>query len=547
MKKLTDQIIKIRSLALFFLPAVYFLVARHFRILLGDLSLRSSDPEYIYFMSGLNMSEGLLEVAHIDNPGTPLQVLMAILFRIIWLIRGAPTPYLEDVLRYPDLYLSVTSMTLAVLTTILLLFAGKKIFEYTGSVLTAILFQTAPFLPLIWFDLVGRVAPELMMPFPVILLMVMAVGIINQKTPVTKKQVFLLSLISAFGLSVKLTFLPVWIIPFFLVEGWKQKVRFLLLAFALFFLIAFPVTLQLDIFWNWVKSLFIHSGQYGTGESNIFDPATWKSNIIELYHLEKFFFFLSGMLILVLSAYLVWFNKKAEKKLSLLSLAIILTIVIQVLMVGKHFAHRYFIPVLMLSPLMIYLAVEMIRRWSPTKEMKNGIQWGILVLLLILARNNFHWFPVKSEAMGTDIATRTQTLNFVKNLDKDQYRIIATQNYGCPFIEYILAYSQVWAKHEKRLEYTPVLDKIYPNVYNYFTWDNTLRYWGKPFDAGDVIASGRKVYLYTENDDPALFDKTLNKLHEESKTAFEAQKTVLFTNETNKETIYELSFTKADE
>lgn len=170
---------------------------------------------------------------------------------------------------------------------------------------------------------------------------------------------------------------------------------------------------------------------------------------------------------------------------------------------------------------------------------------GYRCFTLIHARNNIHWFPVKSEAMGTDIATRTKTLDFIKTLDKDPYKIIATQNYGCPYIEYILAYSQVWAKHEKRLEYTPVLNKLYPNVYNHFTWDNTLRYWGKPFDAGDIIASGKKVYLYTENNDPDLSDKTLNKLREESKTDFEVQKTVLYTNELNKETIYELSFSAA--
>jgi hypothetical protein len=318
-----------------------------------------------------------------------------------------------------------------------------------------------------------------------------------------------------------------------------------LLAFGLFFLIAFPVTLQFDIFWNWVKSLFLHSGQYGSGESNIFDPVTWQANIQELYQLEKFFFLLLAMLILALTSYLVWFNKKAERKISLISLAVILTIVIQVLMVGKHFAHRYFIPVLMLSPLMIFLTIELIRKFPALKDVKAGFHWAMVILLLILARNNFHWFPVKSEAMGTDIANRTKTLDFIKTLDKDQYKIIATQNYGCPHIEYILAYSLVWAKHEKRLEYTPILNKLYPNVFNHFTWDNTLRYWGKPFDAGDIIASGKKVYLYTENDDPAILDKTLTKLREESKTAFEAEKTVLFTNENNKETIYELSFSKA--
>ncbi|HRQ30374.1 MAG TPA: hypothetical protein PLU49_09900 [Saprospiraceae bacterium] len=542
MPKIYERLFKLRTIAIFLLPTVYFLIARHFRVLLGDLSLRSSDPEYIYFMSGLNLSEGTLELAHIDNPGTPLQILMALLFRIIWLVRGAPSVYIEDILAHPDFYLSVTSFTIAGLTTVLLLYAGKKIFESTGSVLLALLFQTAPFLPLIWFDLIGRVAPELMMPFPVILLMVMTVSILKQNSPVTNKQVLLLSLIAAFGLAIKLTFLPIWILPFFLVGDWKQKIRFILLSLLGFFIIAFPVTLQWDIFWNWIKSLFLHSGQYGAGESNILDPVALKSHIHELFNLEKYFFILFSILIVTLLAYLGWFRKKVEKKLSLVSLAVILVIVIQLVMVGKHFAHRYFIPVLMLSPLMIFLIFEMFKKIAPGENTTKSIQWAVLVLLLIQFRNNVHWFPVKNEAMGTDIVNRKMTLDVVKQLDKNSYKIIATQNYGCPFIEYILAYSQVWAKHEKRLEYTPVLNKLYPNVYNHFTWDNTLKYWGQAFDAGQIISSGKKIYLYTERDDEALYEKTLTKLHEESKTPFIAQKKVLFTNAANKETIYELTF-----
>jgi hypothetical protein len=481
---------------LLLLPVIYLILGSYFRNLLGNLSLRSCDPEYIYFMSGLTLSDGAIKLGHFDNPGNPLQILMALLFRAIWLVRGGNVPYVDDVLLHPDLYLAVTSLFIAALTAALLWYAGLKVWQYSRSVVYALLLQTAPFLPVIWYDLIGRVAPELMMPFPIVLLSVLLIRVYYQGNAPSNWQIIGFSLLSAVGLSVKLTFLPLWIIPFLTVEGWKNKLKFVVLAFLFFFIIAFPVTLQMEFFWNWVKGLFLHSGQYGGGESNVIDFASLKVNLRELYNYERRFFLLFIGLIVVFGAYLAILRKKAEKRLMWITLAVIIAISAQLLMVGKHYAHRYFVPVLMLSPLTVILMAELIRKTAPHRMVGYVVALAALFTIGWNIRDHRHWLPIKTHAMQTDVASRMPTWHFVSLLDKQgNYKIITSQNYGSPFIEYILTYSHVWANHRKRAEYAPVLNRLYPHTFNYFTWDNSLRSWVEKFDAGNILLSGKKIFL----------------------------------------------------
>ena len=104
-----------------------------------------------------------------------------LVFKLTYLFRSPAIPYIEDVFLHPDMYLSVTSLFLAAITAGLIFYAGYKVFQSTKSVFYAVLVQTAPFLPVIWYDLIGRVAPELMMPFPVMLLTVLLIQIYYQK------------------------------------------------------------------------------------------------------------------------------------------------------------------------------------------------------------------------------------------------------------------------------------------------------------------------------------------------------------------------------
>lgn len=541
MKRLNLNLDHTQKALLLILPLLYFIAGSYFRNLLGNLSLRSCDPEYIYFMSGLTLSDGNFKLGHFDNPGTPLQILVALVFKLTYFFRSTPVPYVEDVLLHPDLYLAVTSLFIAAITAGLLFYAGYKVYQSTKSFFYALIVQTAPFLPVIWYDLIGRVAPELMMPFPVVLMTVLLVSIYFQKEQFTYKSVILLAFFSAFGLSIKLTFLPLWIIPLVVIEGWKKKLTFTVSAILLFFIIAFPMTMQFGFFWGWVKNLFMHSGQYGGGESNIIDFASLGTNLKELYGYEKRYFYVFFSLIAVLAAYLVYFRKKAEKRISLFAIAVIIAVSLQILMVGKHYAHRYFIPVLMLSPLMIFIIAELVKKFYPKKITTYLINIGIVAILFWNVQFNRQWLPVKTEAMGTDIANRMPTWHVAQSLENDSYKIIASQNYGCPFIEYTLMYSTVWASHKKREEYSPILAKLYPNTYNFFTWDNTMKYWGEKFNAQRITESGKKIYLYLERNEEELYNRTISKLTEENDSPFEIEKDTVFMNDKTGEIIYEIN------
>jgi hypothetical protein len=495
-------------------------------------------------MSGLTVADGVIKVGHIDNPGTPLQLLVALVFRIVYYIRSVSTPFLEDVLTHPDLYIGVVSQTIAALTTILLLFAGWKVFKYTGNLVYAVLLQTSIFLPIIWYDLVGRVAPELMMPFPVIIMGVLIIGIYAKEKEVGMKEILTFSFLSAFGMAIKLSFVPVLIIPFIIIPQWKSKLVFVGSTVLMFFIIAFPVTLQLDIFWGWIKTLFMHSGTYGKGEANIIDIQQFKSNIREMYNLEKRFFYVLITLVVALIGYFAIFRKKADKKLLIAGIAIAVTIAIQLLLVGKHFAHRYFIPVLMLAPLMVFLTAEIIRKIYPKKVTLWTVNLLIVLLLISNIGYNHFWLNMKTEAMGNDIANRMPTWHIAQSLEKDSYKIITSQNYGSPFIEYTLFYSQVWANNEKRAEYNDVLGKLYPRAFSYFTWNDEMKYWKHKFNADSIINSGSKTYLYVERDEQALFDKTIVKLHCEDTTRFNIESQLLYRNPATTEVIYELNFNK---
>jgi hypothetical protein len=543
MNQLKIRFCRIEPILLFLIPVLYFIAGSYFRNLLGNISLRNCDPEYIFFMSGLTLSDGLFKVAHIDNPGTPLQVFLALTFRIIYFFRGSSYPYIEDVLLHPDLYLAISNLLITALTAGLLLYAGKKVLQYTNSILYAVLIQTAPFLPVIWYDLIGRIVPELILPFPVILLTVLVIKICYRDENPSSRDVFLFAIISSFGMAVKLTYLPLWVIPLFIVTGWKRRLTFIATAIILFFIIAFPVALQIETFWGWIKNLIIHSGQYGKGDSNLLNLSAFRMNMKELFYYERNYFNVFFGLIATFVVYLVLHRKKTEKRVIFIAVAVILTVFIQLILVGKHFAHRYFIPVLMLSPLMVFLIAEMIRRLWKHKSAIYVIHAGIVLFLLWQIKINHRWLPIKSEALKNDIENRIPTWHYASLLDtKENYLFIASQNYGSPFIEYTLTYSHIWGHLKKRLEYAPILDKLYPYTFNYFPWDNSLRYWTEGFDVIKISTSGKLVYLYLENDDEELYSGFLDKLKTESDTDFSADRNLLYKNPATSEVIYLWNF-----
>ena len=79
----------------------------------------------------------------------------------------------------------------------------------------------------------------------------------------------------------------------------------------------------------------------------------------------------------------------------------------------------------------------------------------------------------------------------------------------------------------------------------HFTWDNTLKFWGKEFNPEEIINSEKPVYLFLEKNNPDLYDRTMAKLLENYK-GFSVTNKLLFENQVNKEAFLQLYFVSND-
>ncbi len=536
LKKIAD---KYNFYFLAIIPVLYFLIGAYFRYLFGDLSLRSVDPDYMHFLSGVAISVGKFNQANIDHPGTTLQIILAIIFRIVYLFRGNTQPYFEDVIINSDMYLSVANLTLTTIISISILIAGNVIFKISGKLVYALLIQSSPFLPNILYDIIGRIYPELLLPIPIFIIVALLFKSLYQQEEIPSPGWFAFAV--AFGLATKATFFPVAVLPFFVLKKGKSMLRYVLFSILFYLILALPVTLHLDRYWHWMKGLLVHSGTYGTGQPNVIKPDEFIQNLREIFHSEQFIYYTTGMLILTSLVILVFkINRKNQTIPHRIAAGITLLLFIQTFLICKQYAYRYFVPVLLFSPFILILIGEQI-----IQTFKNRNIYVVVSVLLIFALVRFLYIQIPSiqlrtQYIGEQMQARIQSRHTVATLPEDSYKIIVTQDYGCPFHEYAIMHSFCVAGPVVP-DYRERLAKIYPRTYQFFTWDNTIKYWGADFDP----ANGEKLIIYAENDSPDLLKKTLVKFFD-GKPYHTGPIDTLFLNPRNHEIIYQVPIIRSD-
>ncbi|MEI8115274.1 MAG: hypothetical protein WCI54_16705 [Bacteroidia bacterium] len=522
-----------KLLLLLIAPLAYFFLGSYIHQVIGLYSLRSADPEYIYFISGLSVANGKLMLGHIDNPGTPLQYLAALVFRGLYYLRNHQIPFNEDVLANADLYLRVLNLALTGVITAFIYWAGKAAFKITNSLSYSILLQLSPLFTNIIFGNIGRITPENLMPIPVMLLSLLILKMVFlPKEEQPQKQWIWFGLISAFGLSIKLTYFPLWIIPLILLETWKDRFRYSATAVAAFFAMALPVTLQINIFWGWIKGLFLHSGQYGKGDSNIVNWNTVLPNFNNLWNENRYFFWIILILGIVLALSFFLRKDQQNRLIQRISVAIFCAIFIQVAIVCKQFESRYFIPALMLFPISLLLIIETIKPINVAISKFRIPQVAVLLFVSIYFVNQVPVIRSLSSSLDQEKVKKMPALNYMSNLEKDAVKFLLPGGYGCPSPEYALMCSYGWAGKQKEF-FKPVLAKLFPETYIYYPWDKTVNFWG---NEPNIKETTKPVYIYLENNN--LKDVFFADMKAYFPEKYELVRT--FFNETTNEAVYKL-------
>jgi hypothetical protein len=123
----------------------------------SGLDRYDSDPAYAYLFNGIGVIQGYAP-AHVDHPGTPMQVLGGIIAYLNWLLAsfGGQTTqtFNEAVLANPEQYISAISLAVLFLNVSAIFYLGLRIRSGSGSLPLAALAQGG-------FGLLGVLMPRL--------------------------------------------------------------------------------------------------------------------------------------------------------------------------------------------------------------------------------------------------------------------------------------------------------------------------------------------------------------------------------------------------
>ncbi len=112
----------------------------------SDLRTWSADPEYAYLLNGINIATGRAP-AHVDHPGTPLQILNGVIVVVFrWMPGGGSSAdsVAESVVDSPEAHLTVLAVVFAMALAVSLLAVGWRVASAVGIPL-GVLAQSAPF------------------------------------------------------------------------------------------------------------------------------------------------------------------------------------------------------------------------------------------------------------------------------------------------------------------------------------------------------------------------------------------------------------------
>jgi hypothetical protein len=480
---------------LIILPLIYFAVGAYFHQINGLPSVRGADPEYIFLANALNIANGNMKVGNIDHPGIPYDYMLAASLRITHFFRISNGPFNQDVLANPDMYLRVANLVSIMLIVVVMFLSGYLALKITGSIWLALIVQFTPFATDILYGDIGRIPTEIFVPIPLAFLTVLLLKHMDrneEKTPI--KDILLFAAVSTFALSLKLTLAPLLMIPFFLIRPLKSKIYYVLAVLVMFLVFAWPVTLQLKYFWNWMKSIVLYSGQYGQGEKNVLDVEQFWPNVINLYRANKLYFIFTFIaFVSFISSFFAPRKSRPERNTRIIAITALAVVAILVFALGKQYKTPYFIPALMLLPLLVILTIRFVGCWLPEKFKRFVAPFYVLLVMVLLLNSHLPVIRSLSVHFVKQNQQKMQAVYFLRLVEKESVKIILPAFYGAPTPEYAIMNTYQWAG-KYRNNYHSALAELYPDTYLFFPWDKTLYFWGEPIH----IDGTRPVYLYYE-------------------------------------------------
>ncbi len=448
---------------------------------LGNLQLQDtyryymswSDPQYAYLFNGLNLVNSTGDIGHIDHPGTPVQLFSAMVIQLTFLFRDA-TDITSDVLQHPEFYLRVLSRSILLLFSISLFLLAQQVWHVSRKHAWAVFFQLST---LISFTLSMYLPNPMTEPF----LMLGGLGMIalsllflasRQQTDIRFAVLF--AFFCGYMAAVKISSLPVCLIPFILLGTSRQRLLFTGIVPLAFLLWTIPVWHKFGHFFGFLSGIFSHSGMYGTGEKELFNPGLFAENLIRMLNKSPGFSLLVLLCLLVL--FLIYLKQKqhtffSDSRVRLL-FGITCAFLIQMLLVARHYAYHYLVPAHIFMVPALYLSIQLLSPVIP-KRIVSKLSTAHFSLLLVCLFGAFLLFRHSAAyAFFTHSHPRKATAAFLEKFPELPRIILTVHEAALPEPALYVGFAFC---DEGRTRLAPLLEEMYPNTAIFRAHDNVLR------------------------------------------------------------------------
>jgi hypothetical protein len=386
----------------------------------GPFYLTRIDPDYVYLLNGLNVARfDFSKIGHIDHPGTPFQVLTGIFIRLIHWVAGRG-PIVDDVATRPEFYLFILSTLLSILTAIIILWLGKVVLSTGKDILGALIMQSSLFVNIILIELPGRYIPDRMLSLVALVFLGFCVKYLYAENYTSKKFAIHSGIILGIGFVTKFNFLPLLVIPLFLLL--KMKDRFLyIISLTLSSIISFlPIYDKFTDFRRFIFSIVNHDGLYGSGSQKIIDTKSFLYNTILIFKENYIFSIL--LLVSILLVIVLWFkHRKTFKKELLYFISLYVVVLLGTILTAKHYKHYYFIPVLSLTGFTVYVLLKIGRKLFNPRLINIIFSFLLVFMVCLPMLVNFKTFADRpQENYNTKL-----TAEFInENVNPNEYILI---------------------------------------------------------------------------------------------------------------------------
>jgi len=452
-----------------------------------------NDPEYIYLMNALCICDGQ-SVGHIDNPGTTVMQVGAGTIGIMHLFSNPDNQKIIDqVLNNPDKFIEGIRKVVVVLNTLFLLALGLIVFRKTKSVWPSLFLQSSTFLCVYILDVTwAKLSPEPLLFLVTGIYVILLFCLYHEQEKGQWKYVIRFALITGAGLATKATFLPLFIVPLFVIPSAKKKIYYLLGIVPSFVLFTIPAIQEYDRMFFWFRDMISHAGIYGHGEKAIIDTKTYIPNI------QSILTFYPGFTILLLTGIIIlcvgyFFRKRKDVSEDLKFLAgLLLTFVAGTLLVAKHYGgNHYLIPVLLLAGITLYIILNIIKQIFDNKALNSFL----LPLIVIASIGFIAWnYPSKMIISNKQYKTASEEIDSTNVWVKKKYGQYTHINYYIYSLNKFtgLKFGTDFAKGKMY----PYLKKLFPKTYFYELSSDSYLNWNLRTSLQDIIeVNGNKILL----------------------------------------------------